>query len=156
LETLAWVNQRCEWYGQTGQNNLTVRKTYGKDELRYLRCQACGSAFSERKNTALWNTKNGEAKAITVGEHLAEGRSLKGTARLVPVDPSTVRRLNRRMGEHGEAFPYEHMQAVEVKLLEAEERHGDAGQKGQPAWEAELMDPELDFARDNLCLWRFG
>jgi IS1 family transposase/transposase-like protein len=145
LETLACVNHRCELYGQTGQNNLIVRKTYGKDEIRYLRCQACGSEFSERKNTALWNTKIAEAKAIAVGEHLAEGCSLKGTARLVNVDPSTVRRLNQRMGEHGEAFHHEHVQAIEVEMLEADERHGYAGQKGQPAWEAELMDPESKF-----------
>jgi transposase-like protein len=120
-------------YGQAGQNNLTVRKTYGKDAIRYLRCQACGSEFSERKNTALWNTKIAEAKAIAVGEHLAEGGSLKGTARLVNVDPSTVRRLNQRVGEHGEAFHHERVQAVEVELLEADERHGYAGKKGQPA-----------------------
>ncbi len=56
LATLACVNQWRELYGQTGQHNLTVRKTYGKDAIRYLRCRACGSEFSERKNTALWNT----------------------------------------------------------------------------------------------------
>jgi len=145
LETLACVNQRCELYGQRGQDNLTVRKTYGKDAIRYLRCQACGDEFSERKNTALWNTKIAEAKAIAVGEHLAEGCSLKGTARLVKVDPSTVRRLNQRVGEHGEAFHHEHAHAVDVEMLEADEWHGYAGHKGQPAWEAELMDPESKF-----------
>jgi IS1 family transposase/transposase-like protein len=145
LETLACVNHRCELYGQTGQNNLIVRKTYGKDVIRYLRCQACGSEFSERKNTALWNTKIAEAKAIAVGEHLAEGCSLKGTARLVNVDPSTVRRLNQRVGEHGETFHHEHVQVVEVEMLEADERHGYAGMKGQPVWEAELIDPQSKF-----------
>jgi len=145
LETLACVNRRCELYRQVGQNNLTVRKTYGKDEIRYLRCQGCGAEFSERKNTALWNTKIAEAKAVAVGEHLAEGCSLKGTARLVKVDPSTVRRLNQRLGEHGEAFHHERVQAVKVEVLEADERHGYAGQKGQPVWEAELMDPVSKF-----------
>jgi IS1 family transposase/transposase-like protein len=145
LETLACVNRRCELYGQTGQNNLTVRKTYGKDEIRYLHCRACGTEFSERKNTALWNIKIAEAKAVAVGEHLAEGCSLKGTARLVKVDPSTVRRLNRRIGEHGQAFHDERVQAVEVEVLEADERHGYAGQKGQPVWEAELIDPVSKF-----------
>ena len=131
LETLACVNHRCELYGQPGQNNLTVRKTYGKDDIRYLRCQACGSEFSERKNTALWNTKIAEAKAIAVGEHLAEGCSLKGTARLVNVDPSTVRRLNQRMGEHGEVFHHEHVQAIEVAMLEADELARKASQPGK-------------------------
>jgi hypothetical protein len=73
LETLACVNEACELYGQVGQDNLTVRKTYGKDGIRYLRCGCCGREFSERKNTALWNTKVTEEKAVSVAEHLAEG-----------------------------------------------------------------------------------
>src|SRR4051812_12878101 len=91
LDSLACVNVRCELYGQAGQGNLTVRKVYGADRIRYLRCGACRAEFSERKQTALWNTKVCEAKAVAVGEHLAEGCSLKGTARLVKVDASTVR-----------------------------------------------------------------
>jgi hypothetical protein len=122
-----------------------VRKVYGKDQIRYLRCRACGVEFSERKQTALWNTKVREAKAVAIGEHLAEGCSLKGTARLVQVDPGTVRRLNRRLGEHGQAFHDERVQAVQVDALQADERHGYAGDKGQPAWEAELIDPASKF-----------
>ena len=98
------MNRRCEPYGQAGQHNLTVRKTYGRDQIRYLRCRVCCSEFSERKQSALWNTKIREAQAVTMSEHLAEGCSLKGTARLVCVAPSTVRRLNQRLGEHGQAF----------------------------------------------------
>jgi len=149
LDSLACVNERCELYGQAGQQNLIVRKVYGQDRIRYLRCRACGCEFSERKRTALWNTKGPrglpEAKAIAVGEHLAEGCSLKGTARLVQVDASTVRRLNWRFGEHGQAFHEARVQAVQVETVQADERHGYAGDKGQPAWEAELMDPVSKF-----------
>jgi len=145
LDSLACVNVRCELYGQAGQGNLTVRKVYGKDRIRYLRCCVCRAEFSERKQTALWNTKVSEAKAVAVGEHLAEGCSLKGTARLVKVDPSTVRRLNQRLGEHGERFHKEHAQALRVEALEADERHGYAVYKGEPAWEAELIDPASKF-----------
>src|SRR5258708_16925781 len=90
LETLACVNERCEWYGQVGQHNLTVRKTYGQDGIRYLRCGKCGAEFSERKNTALWNTKVAEDKAVSVAEHLAEGGYLQATARLATGHPSVV------------------------------------------------------------------
>src|ERR1700693_4799690 len=91
LNTLACVNTRCPLYGQAGQDNLTVRKTYGKDGIRYLRCRCCGAEFSERQQTALWNTKVVEEKAVAVAEHLAEGCSLKATARLTKVHPSVVR-----------------------------------------------------------------
>lgn len=145
LETLACVNEACELYGQAGQNNLTVRKTYGKDGIRYLRCRACGAEFSERKNSALWNTKVAEEKAVSVAEHLAEGCSLKATARLAKVHPSVVTRLNRKVGHHAKAFHDERVQALEVIALEADERHGYAQAKRQPQWEAEVIDPVSKF-----------
>lgn len=150
LDSLACVNERCERYGQAGQDNLVVRKVYGADRIRYLRCRICQAEFSERKNTALWNTKVSEAKAVSVGEHLAEGCSLKGTARLVQVDASTVRRLNQRLGAHAEAFHDERVQGIEVDALEADERHGYAGEKGAPAWEAELIDPASKFVLSHV------
>ena len=145
LETLACVNERCESYGQKGQNNLTVRKIYGKDGIRYLRCRCCGKEFSERKRTALWNTKVTEEKAIAVAEHLGEGCSLKATARLVKVNASVVRRLNGKLGEHGEGFHDERVQQLDIEALEGDERHGYAHDKGQPMWEAELIDPVSKF-----------
>jgi len=145
LETLACVNERCELYGQKGQNNLSVRKTYGKDAIRYVHCDCCGAEFSERKNTALWNTKVSEDKALAVADHLAEGCSLKATARLAKVHPSVVRRLNGKVGRHAEAFHAERVQELDVAALEADERHGYAHDKSQPQWEAEVIDPLSKF-----------
>ncbi len=145
LDTLACVNEGCTLYGQTGQDNLTVRKTYGKDGIRYLRCRCCGAEFSERKNTALWNTKVAEGKAVAVAEHLAEGCSLKATARLAKVHPSVVTRLNRQVGNHAEAFHNERVQDLNVVALEADERYGYAQDKSQPQWEAEVIDPVSKF-----------
>jgi hypothetical protein len=69
-----------------------VRKVYGKDEIRYLRCRTCSREFSERKRTALFNTKIEEKKAISVAEHLAEGVSTKGTSRLVGVSAQATKK----------------------------------------------------------------
>src|SRR5579859_1747075 len=145
LATLACVNEQCELYGQAGQHNLTVRKTYGQDGIRYLRCGRCGAEFSERKNTALWNTKVAQAKAVSVAEHLAEGCSLTATARLARVHPSVVTRLKGKVGAHAETFHDERVQALEVVGLEADERHGYAQDKSQPQWEAEVIDPVSKF-----------
>jgi len=145
LDTFACVNEGCTLYGQKGQDNLTVRKTYGKDGIRYLRCRCCGAEFSERKNTALWNTKVPEEKAVAVAEHLAEGCSLKATVRLAKVHPSVVRRLNGKVGDHAEAFHDERVHDLEVIALEADERHGYAHDKSQPQWEAEVIDPVSKF-----------
>ena len=151
LESLACVEPDCKLYGQPGQGNLTVRKVYGKhDKIRFLRCSACQAEFSERKNTALWNCKIPEEKAVSVTEHLSEGNSIKGTARLVRVDPSTVRRLNKRSGQHGEQYHDEKVQEIEVENLEGDERHGFVARKSQPAWEAELMDPKSKFVLSHV------
>jgi IS1 family transposase len=80
-----------------------------------------------------------------VAEHLGEGCSLKATSRLAKVDPSVVRRLNRKVGEQGASFHQERVQALSVQALQADERHGYVHDKGQPQWEAELIDPESKF-----------
>ena len=122
-----------------------MRKTYGKDEIRFLRCNACGSEFSERKGTALWNTKVREHKAVSVAEHLSEGCSQESTARLADVDISVVQRLSREVGKHAQRFHDERVKDVEVEALEADERHGFSDTKQQPAWEAEVMDPQSKY-----------
>ena len=122
-----------------------MRKVYGEDRIRYLRCSECREEFSERKNTALWNSKISEEQAISVAEHLADRCSFKGTARLVGVDPGTVRRLNKRVGRHGQQYHEQQVQEIEVEALQADERYGFAGSKQQPVWEAELMDPASKF-----------
>lgn len=80
-----------------------------------------------------------------MAEHLGEGCSLKATARLAKVDVSVVRRLNRKVAEHAEAWHEERAQGLVVEALEADERHGYAHDKGQPQWEAELIDPVSKF-----------
>jgi len=142
IESLACVEPECDLYGQRGGGNLTIRKCYGKDRIRYLRCRGCGSEFSERKGTALWNTKVCETKAVAVAEHLSEGCSQESVTRLVKVDISVVQRLNRVVGQHSRRFHDAHVCAVEVEALAADERHGFSGTKQQAAWEAEVMDPQ--------------
>jgi len=105
---------------QAGLDNLLIRKTYGQDAIRYLRCRSCQSEFSERKGSALWNSKVSEEKAEAVAAHLAEGCSQAATTRLVKVDPSVVRRLNQRLGRHGQVFHAIHAQQIKVKALQAD------------------------------------
>ncbi len=150
LESLACVNSDCQDYGVTNADNVYIRKVYGKDNIRYLRCRTCQEEFSERKNTALWNTKIRERKAISVAEHLSEGNSIKGTSRLVRVDPSTVRRLNKEAGKHGKSYHNEKVQGVKAQNLQADERHGFVAEKARPFWEAELMDVESKFVLSHV------
>jgi IS1 family transposase/transposase-like protein len=142
LESLACVNHECEHYGRTGLENLRVRKTYGHDELRYLRCRGCGKEFSERRNTPLWNSKLPEQKAVAVAEQLAEGTSFTGTSRLVQVSTGAVRRLAEQLGKHGERFHDAQVKELTATALQADERWGYVGSKDQQVWEAEVIEPK--------------
>src|SRR3712207_6153939 len=113
IETLACPYTDCHLYAKKAANNLSVRKVYGKDRIRYLRCRACARDFSERKRTALFNTKIEEKKAISVAEHLAEGISTKGTSRLVGVSAEAVRRLRRNLGDHSREFHEDRVENLE-------------------------------------------
>lgn len=119
-----------------------MRKVYGKDQIRYLRCSACSREFSERKRTALFNTKIEESKAISVAEHLSEGVSTKGTSRLVGVSAEAVRRLRRNLGDHSREFHDERVVDLETTSVQMDERYGYVRNKGEPFWEATAIDPE--------------
>jgi IS1 family transposase/transposase-like protein len=142
IESLACPYEDCQSYGKAALGNLRVRKLYGKDCLRYLRCTSCSREFSERKNTPLWNSKVPEAKAISVAEHLADGCSTKATARLVGVGKEVVQRLRSKLGEHGQGFHEERVREVEASCVEMDERYGYVASKEQPLWEAIAIDPK--------------
>ena len=122
LDTLACVNPECHRFRRPGEANLTVRKIYGHDRLRLLRCRTCGEEFSERRGTALFNTKLPEAAAEDVINHLDEGCSVRGTARLVKVAKETVARLLRVAGRHAERFHDQHVHGLTPKALEFDEQ----------------------------------
>jgi len=150
LESLACCHPACDLYGQSGQNNLAIRKIYGHDKIRYLRCRACQTEFSERKLTPLWNCKIREATAISIGEHLGEGCGFKPTARLTRTNPETVRRLCRKFGTHSQAFHDQNVIDVVVDSLQADERHSYVSNKKNRVWEAEIIDPESKFVLSHV------
>ncbi len=122
LDTLACVNPECQRFRRPGEDNLTVRKVYGHDRIRLLRCRTCGEEFSERRGSALFNTKLPEAKAEEVISHLDEGCSVRATARLVKVAKDTVARLLRVAGRHAQRFHDQHVHSITPIALEFDEQ----------------------------------
>lgn len=55
-----------------------------------------------------------------------------------------VPRLSRQIGQNGNGQRWRdvHMKDLAVEASQADERHGFSERKQQPAWEAELMNPE--------------
>ena len=122
LATLACVNADCQHFGRTGQGNLAIRKVYGKDGLRLLRCGRCHEEFSERRNTALFNTKVSEAKAETIIDHLDEGCSVRATSRLTKAAKVTVARLLKTSGRHAQRFQHQEVHDLKPRAIQFDEQ----------------------------------
>lgn len=104
LSIFCCQNSQCPDHGQRGAGNLTVCAHYGSHQWRLLYCRTCKARFSERKGTALFNSRLPQAQAIQVFEHLAEGCGLRATGRLTGVHRDTVGRLARLAGDHAKAL----------------------------------------------------
>jgi transposase-like protein len=122
LDTLACVNTACQLLRCCGANNLVIRKVYGHDRLRLLRCRTCGEECSERRGTALFNTKLPEPKAEEVINHLDAGCRVRATARLVNVAKETVARLLRVAGRHAQRCHDQHVHGLTPLALECDEQ----------------------------------
>jgi transposase-like protein len=103
LRDFCCQNPDCPDYGRRGQGNLRVAFRYGPaKQRRCLACRTCQDRFSERKGTALFDSRLPEDKAVSVLEHLQEGAGVRQTGRLVRVHRDTVTRLARKAGDHAQ------------------------------------------------------
>ena len=99
-QDLVCVNLKCEYFGVKGQENVMVRRRYGIDQIRFVRCRQCREEFSERRGTPLFDLRLSLGKIISVVSHLAEGIGVRKTSRLTKVSKDTVGRINKRVGKH--------------------------------------------------------
>jgi len=95
-------NAECPFYRQPGPGHRIVGNGHcGHDKRhQFLRCQACGTAFCERRGTVFFGLKTEEQTISRALTALAEGQGLRSVARTFNVDVETVRRWLRRAGEH--------------------------------------------------------
>ena len=129
LSQLCCVNSECPLYGQRCAGNLTIRKTYGQDRIRYLRCHRCGEEFSERNGTALFKLKISEAKAASIIEHLDVGCGVVATAQLVGVAKDTVSRLNRVSGRSSRKIHDRWVRDLRPTAVQFDEKWSYTGKK---------------------------
>jgi IS1 family transposase/transposase-like protein len=154
LESLCCINEECKEYGIKGRGNLTIRKTYGRDKIRYLRCSKCGSEFSERKGTALLNSKIAESKAVAILAHLDSRCGVVATAQLVKVAKETVSRFNKVTGKVFEKLHDNLVQDIRPKALQFDEKWSFVGKKQKHItiiddeqelgdyWDCNCIDPQ--------------
>ena len=93
-------NKECEDYGKKGQGNIVRYDTYGKHKTKLLRCRTCKTRFSERRNTVFFGLRLDEESIESVVRCLAEGNSIRATARIMGIDKDTVYRIFERASRH--------------------------------------------------------
>lgn len=129
IDSLCCMNEKCKYFKVPKKGQLRVRKTYGQDHLRYLRCNHCSYEFSERRGSALFNTKITEAKAESVINHLRQGCGLRATVALTGVCNEAVSRLILKTGESSERLHDKKVRKVRARALEFDEKWSYVGKK---------------------------
>ncbi len=94
-----------------------------------LRCATCQTEFSERKGTALWQSRMPPEKAVSIAHHLTEGCGIRKTSRLVGASKDGVTALAKRLGLHARALHDERVRDVEVREAQFDEKWAFVGKK---------------------------
>jgi len=88
-ETLYCPNIHCQYYGVPFRESLLVKNGTSHGQKQAL-CRACGSSVGIRFGTAYCDLNADPLIFETAIRALAEGNSLRGTARIVQVDKDTA------------------------------------------------------------------
>src|SRR6266508_2112921 len=99
----ACPNRRCTYYqiADAQIHALVGDGAHGRCErIQTLRCQACNTTFSSRRDTPLYGLKTASQRVAEVLTALAEGRSLAAAVRVFGHRHATITRWLRRAGEH--------------------------------------------------------
>lgn len=94
------VNESCIDYGLRGKGNIVKSGTYGKHNRQLLLCKACKSRFSETRNTAFFGSKYSKEIIKSIILCVAEGNSVRATARILNLDKDAVNRVINKAGKH--------------------------------------------------------
>ena len=99
LSTCYCRNRHCAYYGLTGQKARLQLAGWHRGARR-LKCLACGHWISARTGTAYAGIRTSEVTFRHGIRQLAEGTSLRATARIIECDKDTVCHWLPRVGRH--------------------------------------------------------
>ncbi len=120
LRTCHCRNKRCKKCGQTGDASRLRRWGSDGGESRF-RCDACGKIVAVREGTAYVGIRTNMATYGLGAKLLAEGMSIRATARILEMDKDTVCDWVRQLGEHCAevaAYHFRNLHLTECQLDE--------------------------------------
>lgn len=114
-------NKDCPEYGIVEQKHIRRYGTYGKKKTQIFQCKTCKKTFSVRRGSALFYLQADEITIYRVLLALAEGNSIRATARIMSVDKDTVCRWLDRAAEHCETLSNYLMRNLHIKECQLDE-----------------------------------
>ena len=150
LESLVCPNAACRSNHGDRQKGLKIRYWRGGRTIRYLRCHDCGTEFSERKGTPLFDLRIPEEKAFDILHHLSECCGIRRTSRLCHVREETVLRLQRRCGEHFKLWHDKYVRGVPVHEAQLDEKWSFVKKNRRTATPTSLLTRNVEI---NGTMW---
>ena len=145
LDSFVCQNPTCPAAHCTGRGNIKLRKRYGAQQRRLLRCTVCSAEFSELKGRPYWNARCSQTTVDDIVHHVSLGNCFVTTGELVGCHRTTIARIVRVAGQHAQQFHDLHARDLQVTSMQADERYGFVGSKKQPAWDATVTLPRSKF-----------
>lgn len=119
-DTLYCPNRRCQYYGVPFDQGRLVKNGSSHGQKQAL-CRACGTYVSMKYGTAYLDLHAEAAIFETAVRALAEGNSIRATARIVQIDKDTVCEWLDRAAQHGRLvmlYLWRDLHVVECQLDE--------------------------------------
>ncbi len=134
----------CSYYRITDAavHALVGDGTHGKRErIQTLRCQACGTTFSTRRDTPLYRLKTPSARVAEVLIALAEGLSVAAAARVFGHSDGTIAAWLTRAGEHSASLHDRWFRHLHLPHLQLDELRTRLRSRAQGLWLWVVLDP---------------
>ena len=140
----ACPNRACVYYRivDAHVHALVGDGTEGKGErIQTLRCQACHTSFSTRRDTPLYRLKTASGRVAEVLSALAEGLDVSSAARVFGHHPATIATWVTRAGEHSVTLHDRWFQHLQLPHLQLDELRTQVRSHARDVWLWLVVDP---------------
>jgi hypothetical protein len=140
----ACPNRRCAYFRITDEqiHALVGDGGHGRYErIQTLRCQACGTTFSTRRDTPLYRLKTASQRVAEVLTALAEGLSVAAAARVFGHRHATITRWLTRAGTHSATLHDRTFRHLEVPHIQFDELRTRLRCRAHTLWLWVAVDP---------------
>jgi IS1 family transposase/transposase-like protein len=143
-EGFACPNPRCRYFGKTDArvHALVGDGKHGRaEQIQRLRCQACHTTFSARRDTPMYRLKTPSHQVAMVLSALAEGLDSSAAERVFGYCQATITRWLTRAGKHAELFHERSFSNLDIPHLQLDELRTRLRSHRQVQWLWLVIDP---------------